>query len=85
MTDSLNSSSTVEKNSCFNKEFEGDVNHVLPLETIRELSEMQDNTYINDNISADENLKCVKLLKNNKTCGEDLLYNEYTYYDAIIC
>ena len=64
-------------NSCFNNEFEGDVNHVLPLETIRELSEMQGNTFINDNISADEILKCVKLLKNNKTCGEDLLYNEY--------
>ena len=38
---------------------------------------MQVNTFINDNISADEILKRVKLLKNNKTCGEDLLYNEY--------
>ena len=29
------------------------------------------------NISKEEILKCIKILKNNKACGEDLVINEY--------
>ena len=35
------------------------------------------NENINMKISKEEILKCIKILKNNKVCGEDLVINEY--------
>jgi hypothetical protein len=35
------------------------------------------NENINMKISKEEILKCIKKLKNNKACGEDLVINEY--------
>jgi hypothetical protein len=47
----------------------------IPLLDPGNVNELNEN--INMNISKEEILKCIKKLKNNKACGEDLVINEY--------
>jgi hypothetical protein len=47
----------------------------IPLLDPGNVNELNEN--INMKISKEEILKCIKKLKNNKACGEDLVINEY--------
>ena len=51
--------------------------HVLSDEELEMLSDIDTNGYINQPISPDEIMHCIKLLKLNKSSGIDNIVNEY--------
>ena len=51
--------------------------HVLSDEELEMLSDIDTNAYINQPISPDEIMHCIKLLKLNKSSGIDNIVNEY--------
>ena len=65
------------KNICNEQESPVIPDHALSLNDLKLLSDLKLNEDINCPITGDEILKCVKMLKCNKACGEDRIYNEY--------
>ena len=54
-----------------------DPDYVLSMDEMSILSNIDVNIDINEPISVDEILACVKSLKRNKSCGDDNIFNEY--------
>ena len=66
----------------FFKNLDTDQNHTIPDYVLSDdelaaLSNIEANFIINDVITHDEIISCIKMLKRNKSCGPDHIFNEY--------